>query len=573
MKIYIKYENENKSIDTEHYQSIKSIINTFFNKYNINNNIDDFFIDYNGIPLDNDLSLEKYNISDNSVLNINEKKKGGNSFMSFASKNPGTVILCLLISLLPILILPFGFISLTSSLIKIIMEKSINSIGKYLVCRLGKITLFSRIKILIFIFKYIIFILMVYVIITLPLILLCVTIKGYSVLENPKNMCSPLNVGSLTGLFLTLLYMIIYLLYRSGNLIIDFLIKICKKVYILNVIFVPLFKSILLSYNQIKYIPSYIFVSIGLKSYYEYLKTVLPSTELIIGMIIDLGCKKQYSKEEIKNTLYKKFNESNIKNILEKKQKNQEKEKEDEDKKDNKFVNPFSSGLELCDEEFVQCCNATNYINLADVISNEIEHGYVSIAVRSNGLYPSIILMLEALYESALTTLNDSEQLTNLDTNSQKIYLRKILQEQINKITDNTKKIIKKYLESGDQELIEEIDKDLNETFKKNYKTIDEIKYKLAMLEENMINYAKEDGSKYTPGKSLFKTLYKFLFLDIFCNVSTTAKSSRTVIKEMGEISEIIDMIMSSTATGLFMSRIYIIVYIIIIICGIFNVF
>ena len=61
--------------------------------------------------------------------------------------------------------------------------------------------------------------------------------------------------------------------------------------------------------------------------------------------------------------------------------------------------------------------------------------------------------------------------------------------------------------------------------------------------------------------------------MDVFCNVASTAKTSEDVIREMGSITEITDMMKAGTSTGLFMAIIYFITYIVIIICGIFNVF
>ncbi len=63
------------------------------------------------------------------------------------------------------------------------------------------------------------------------------------------------------------------------------------------------------------------------------------------------------------------------------------------------------------------------------------------------------------------------------------------------------------------------------------------------------------------------------MFLDIFCNITTTTKTSKDVITEMGEINEITDMLKAGTSTGIYMSLIYFISYIVIFFCGIFNVF
>ena len=88
-----------------------------------------------------------------------------------------------------------------------------------------------------------------------------------------------------------------------------------------------------------------------------------------------------------------------------------------------------------------------------------------------------------------------------------------------------------------------------------------------------MIQFSIDDNSTYTPGNSLFKTVFKSIMFDIFCNVMTTAKSSQDVISKLGEIKEIIDMLKAGTVSGILTSICYFIVVIVLIICGIFNIF
>ena len=565
MKIYINYENKKKNINTNNYQSIKSIIYQYLSENNINNDIEDFFIDYKGIHLDIDFSLEKYNILDNYILNLYKKKKGGVfDFISYLTKHPVQVIFCLLISLLPIIILPLGFISATSCLIKVIIEKSISSIGKYLVCTLGKVTLFSRIKLLIFIFKYIIFILMIFVIITLPLLLLCVTLKGYSIMDNPKKMCGAISAGNTAGLVLTMVFLGIYICHRCGNYFINFLIMLCKKVYFLNTTFTPTLKLLLASYNEIKYVPIIIGTFGYIKGYFTGIQLLLEGVEILLSTITELGCKTQFTKEAFIAKISEKVNNFN---------KNNEKKNIEGNKENIPMVNPFKIGLEICRDDFIKCCDPNNYISIADTLTTVLNTGPISKLLKFSGLFPSFVLMIEALYESALLRLNESSQLSNNNLNDQKIFLRKILQEKINKIPDNTKILIKEFLDSGNEELIHDIQTQLDTLFKSNNNRVNDIKYKLALLDENMIQFAKEDNSKYIPGKSLFKTLFKFVFVDVFCNVASTSKTSLDVVREMGEMSEITDMIKAATSTGLIMAIIYLISYIVIIFCGIFNIF
>ena len=87
MKIFINYNNINNPIIINNYSSINSILNQYLENYNIKGSIYDYYLDYNGKYLSNDYSLEKYNIEENEILNLNSKLRGGGSnFFSYAKK-------------------------------------------------------------------------------------------------------------------------------------------------------------------------------------------------------------------------------------------------------------------------------------------------------------------------------------------------------------------------------------------------------------------------------------------------------------------------------------------------------
>jgi hypothetical protein len=73
MIIYIKYNNEKKKIKTVNYQSIHSIISQYIEENNLDDNINNYYLDYNGFYLNNDLSLEKYDIVNKCELTLNLK--------------------------------------------------------------------------------------------------------------------------------------------------------------------------------------------------------------------------------------------------------------------------------------------------------------------------------------------------------------------------------------------------------------------------------------------------------------------------------------------------------------------
>jgi hypothetical protein len=82
-----------------------------------------------------------------------------------------------------------------------------------------------------------------------------------------------------------------------------------------------------------------------------------------------------------------------------------------------------------------------------------------------------------------------------------------------------------------------------------------------------------KQGSKYIRGPSLFKTIFRTLFLNLYCNTVTTANSGVDLVAQMGEIGELIDLLKAGTTAGFFTGIAYIIAVIILIVCSIFGVF
>ena len=127
MKIIINFQNKKNIYEIKKYQSIYSIINEYLNMNNINDDIDNYYLDYNGKYLDKKMSLEKYKIKDNFTVTLNKKNKGGNSFFSFAKKYPYVIFIVFIIVLLPLFILPTGFVPTVSSLLHLIIQNSIET--------------------------------------------------------------------------------------------------------------------------------------------------------------------------------------------------------------------------------------------------------------------------------------------------------------------------------------------------------------------------------------------------------------------------------------------------------------
>ena len=114
MRIFIKYKDDKNVLYTKDYQSINSIINQYFIDNSIEDDINDYNIYYNGIHLNNDFSLEKYNINNDEILSIYPKVKGGSSFFSFAAKN---IVYVTIVFIIVLFILYIVFLTLVSYLV------------------------------------------------------------------------------------------------------------------------------------------------------------------------------------------------------------------------------------------------------------------------------------------------------------------------------------------------------------------------------------------------------------------------------------------------------------------------
>jgi hypothetical protein len=629
MKIFIQYENNKSIYQTEKYQSVYSIISNslLLNNTITNKNPDDYFLDYNGQYLNKNNCIEKYINYENNcenncenpeleyeenksiVLNLFEKKRGGSSFFSFAAKNPMTVFIVLIISILPVFLLPTGIVPLISSLIKNIVEKSLDAIGKYLACVLGKKTLYKRIRLILIFIQYIISVSMVFIMISFPIVLLCITLKGHTLGDNPQNMCSPIKVGNMVGMCLVICYVGLYILYRCGNYIFESLIYICKFSYYLNMLFVPTFKSILGVFNRTKYLPLYMIPFLGqfLLAFHTSSELSLIAAEMIFGSLTMMGCsavdtkslsegakgfKKgaKYAAGKMKDG--KKFMSSVMKQVKDfkgkmagpsececaRRHREEEAAKEEASKNNENNIPDFKVTDNLCYQDKIQCCSPERYVDIADMLNTLITSPFLSEGIKYIGLFPAFVLFTTALYEAALLRMGDDDDILTKTVEQKKYYLRKILKDKVELLESDTKKMIKDYLddEEIDQNsnvLIYEIKKMINRNAPSDIEGIQLLKDRIAGIEEAMVDFARESGTVYTPGKSLFKNIFKILFMDIFCNVASTAKNGKDVIKAMGTMSTIVDMLKSGSSSGVVTAFIYLFTVIAVIICGIFNVF
>jgi hypothetical protein len=540
MKLNIIFENKKCiSDDINIFSSINSFIYGF-----TNDNHEDYFLEYNGILLDKNLSFSKYiteyNIDESSYFTLSRKIRGGVS-SSDLGKNPFFIGICILIILVPLFILPMGFIPALSNFIKVILDKSFSSICRYLACDLGKKTLVSRIKFIIWIIKIVIFALMIYVTLTLPLSILCMTLKGKSIFDNPKALCKPYETGTLAGTILTVLYIMIYLCFRAGTYILNPLISISNKFYITNITITPILNFLLNIYNNNKYFPMF-FVPF-ITPYFLFLGKFMEAVQMVFSALADIGCKGGFDKfNNFGKEMEKKFtkvmedklkkcgvkcgesNNSEPKiNVNKTESNNSEKKvnkKEDDDKNKSKFED------DICAQMPSECCNSKALFSIASWIEKLFENSFTLTKIEENGLYTQLILFAKALYSRSCDAKKDEIDLDD-------------------------------EIKNKDEAKAEEDSK---------------LKDRLDSIRKLMEAYAKEKGFYYDEDKyKMTDNLFKNLFLNSFCNIVSTANSSGAVIKEMGEITEVVDMLKAGTSTGIMMAFVYFLTVVIIAVMSFFG--
>jgi hypothetical protein len=254
------------------------------------------------------------------------------------------------------------------------------------------------------------------------------------------------------------------------------------------------------------------------------------------------------------------------------KEENKEENKEEDKKENKKKDKSFFSNNQLCENSISECCTPAKFKMIGDVLMNFIENPITSYLIKSKKAFQIFVLFTESVYESGLYNIGVAD-LNSLSYEQKRVYLRKMLEEKIDKIPEDLKNLIKKFLDSNNNNLIREIKSELDKIYPNDDPIITEITSKLNNLEKYVYDYSKKDHSQYTPGPSLFKIVFKIIIVDVFCNVLSTAETTNDIFEEMGDAKEMADMLKAGTVSGILTSFCYIIAAIISIICCIFNLF
>ncbi len=587
-EILIEYQNQTYNHSVLPFESVHSICNKFCQSKNINESDIDLF--YDGTIIHKDISLEGFfesNISslqktdiDNSSFTVLHKQKGGGNFFSFASKNIVLVIVIFIIALIPVFLLPLGFKPTVAAFIQVILDKSYKTIAKYLICDLHKFTLAKRIGFFITILKYVAFFIMIFVGITFPLILVCITMKGQSLFDDPLKMCGAINAGKISGLVLSIIYFFYYFCFRAGNIILKPLILFFKKSYITNTLFVPFLMWLLKLYDSSKYFVMFLLFpfNIFVAPYFIYLSAAVPAYQLFLNSMEELGCKmniKSFTDKMVKGMetymKEKTFESEDSEKSAEKKFKDDwEKYEKDAKEKQDLFDQIRRKPDKVCLEKDSGCCHPEMLKSIGDAFMSMFSNNMTSDLIKSSGFYPIYALVTQGFYESALEYYLEMNKIMTEPIDKKIQYLHDVLATKGSKIDKELKKYIDLYLYNQDQDYFDKIMDMMGG--KNNFPK--ELEENIQEIENLMVKFASDNKTVYTPGgNTLFKQVMKVLFVDTFCNIAEHSKFMRVALSELEGVDRVVDMLKAGTSAGCFTSVCYFIVLIVLIALGIFGVY
>ena len=599
--VHNKKKKQLKIDKLESVLSIKNKINYLF--FDESKKLEDIELFYNKNKLKNEDYCDKLNLKENEKIMIHLKTKGGGDLIYYLK-----YIVSIIIIFIPVFILPSAFNALCSNLLGEILVKIKNNLSKYLVCTLGLNTLNRRISFIINFIHTILFIMFTYVVITIPICVATFMAKGKTFKSKPKSLCSPLYVGTLTGLIFTSLYFLFYFLFRFSDKLLLPLIDYSKKNMLTNILVRPLLTLLYNIFNTIKFTIVYImpFFGSGIKAYHMMIDSAIPPLFEVLNIISDIGCQDNFNLNKIKNTLNARFKKNNITKPNNNQDKtNQNKNTESKDVHitiNNKLLNiQFNDGLidsfgldeqlnkmikdlpnnisPICKEPSTSCCNVKMLKKIGDLLYDKIENPVIKNNLQEKGYYFGIALAIQGIYEKLMSNdsididvsnLNDIEKklkLKSISVNDTKFIDEKIL-KQINEVVNNPDTN-----EASIDEVYKDIYKYLHKDNLNNGEEKDEILRRISYLENEANTIAKKEGSDYQLGKNKTKDFIKNIVLDSICNIFESANAASSLPNELGGVNGLMDILKCASGSGGIIVFFYIITVIILIICGFLGIY
>ncbi len=584
MEIYIEVNGKKYKSKIHKYHSLhRAILNTYTSY-----NPETYTIYYKNKVQNHKESIEKCNIHENDIIHIVPKLKGGYEIPQSTAKSGAMIFIMVLISLSPIYFMYIGIVPLKSFLSRRIMVKALEPLGKYLVCMLGKKTLYRRILLLTSIIKYFIFIFAVFVTFTLAFIALCVMMKGQSIFDSPENLTSPVNAGYVTGTIFTVIHMLTYLGYRWFDYFADFFISIFRKYYYTKMIFVPILESLKGIFNRIKGIgvttATMGFASDAKMVYGPMASSAAATMEKIAKTIIPMGCEAvgvDEIEEEFKSTL-KGMKKSDLVDF----------EIKGRDRK--KFCFDFNEYLD--DNEFeklcspnnnLECCTSSKFYNIAlglfgAITNSSVVGELLKQAAGQLGMMGHLITANIAFFEESMNMkddLNEAEKdgfyvpektyVIQKDYSKEKIGSLSVKEKDIDEMIEKLKTQGYRTLTLYDERYKDD-KKDIVGVLNVKRKVFyDDIKSNILQLRRMLNDY----GANYDDDDVMVKNVFKPYFIENVCEILNGTRAVKDLSEEVRGLDNVVDMLVSGMLTGRWMIVLFLITYIVLVVLSFFKVY
>ncbi len=585
MNIKIKINNKIYNKKFNKYVSLHRAISTIYSNYTPK----DYIIISNNKICSHTILIDE--CEEDNIYEIMPKMRGGASNSAMTS---GLMYFILfLITLSPIYFMYVGIVPLKSFLSKRILTTALEPLGKYLVCVLGKKTLYSRILLATSILKYFIFIFAIFVTFTLPFIILCilmgVLMKSNTLNDSPSKLKKPVEAGSTTGMIFTVIHMMIYFGYRWFDYFADFFIGLCNKNYYTKMVFVPILESLKLTFNNVKGTGA-IVATAGYASDVKMLigsvSGMIKPFEDVMNKIVKNGC-ETIGVDEIEKLFkdnLKGLNEHDLKKF----------EIKGRDRK--KYCFDFNEYLdenefeELCKaSKNEQCCTSTIFYKIAEGLYKALTEGNVFAEMVKKGLAMigltgHIITANIAFFEEAMERDDAFD-----DKSGDAIFLTEsVLMIKSNSgdkkesangtfvYEDVVNDKIQEYISKGYK--VQSLYDDKYKDEKKSIIGVLNIKRKITFLEmKNKINELKsmlnDYNASYDDGDLVVKYVFKPYFINNVCEALNGVRAIRDFSKDINGLDNAVDILRSGMFTGRWMIVFYLITYLVLVILGFFKVY
>lgn len=610
MFINLKINGRNIKFEIDPLESILSIKSKICHDLLNGRDPDSIQLYFNQKLLKNEDYGDKMGWKENDHLLVHNKRKGGGLWKKIIY-----YIIVFLIFLIPIFVLPMALDALSSNFLTEIMISVSKQMQSYLVCELKLTTLPGRIRWVINLIKYFFFIMFTYVVITVPIVMICLAVKGKTLESPPLSLCSPLGVGTTTGLIFTVIYFIFYFSFRFSDASLIPLMEYSKTNFLTNVLVRPILSLFYKIFNFIKFTGVYLIpfgIGVSAFKYHRILDNFLPVLFGILTSISQVGCQENINMSKLKNlfknSLSKLTNKNKNKNENSNNNENNNNHNNETNEPqnikmnvnkdilniqfknnmiDNFGINQQLSALRnelkyenpICKKKEGTCCNIKMIGVIADSLYQTIENPIIKTSLILSDVYLTAILVTEGLYKTMMFYAPVNLEIGDGSLTQKKINLKKIVMEDnmfLNESLTNKINMILSDHNSTNEDVNNIYNNIVNYLHKDNITNADklkEIEGKITQIEAEAYSYSNLIGGKFTLGESRTKEYLVMFLVQSICNIFESSNSGAQLINQLGGVNIFIDIMKSSSAAGTIIVFFYIITVIVLVICGIIGVY